>query len=601
MKLQFKLDKQDFSQWKFINCDNNEIIESSIFNHFKPQDYQLLDGDIISAVSPLSAKEDDFISSIERITNKNERNLDKICGVLQLNKNRSFGKEGKKHLYRFIPSQSNIPQMLIPYTMKNKGFNKSLKNKYAIVKFKEWSSKQRHPHGELIEVIGDTCNDIAFYKFQFHKNNLEASTREINRNIVQKLKTYNQDNERNAVLLTNDIYERYNEDIVDLRNEENIISIDPEGCIDIDDAFSCEYTDYGFIVKIHIANVALLVDFMNLWKLIENVRCSTVYLPDKKYPMIPTILSDNICSLLEKQDKLAFTCEIDVNTETQTITPKFYHSFINVERNYSYDEIDILEKRPTSYGNICLAIDSIKEIIGNQNQTHNYGVLYNMECKDSHTIIEYLMIMMNTFYGRYLYTQKTGIFRVMTENIEVQIHNTDEPDEVTEMRKIFLSQGGEYVPYNELDGKIHAYINVDYYAHITSPIRRIVDLYNMYQFLKLECSKTDNSSHLDINHEVVNQQMKDIRKAQRECYIWHNTITNPELLQKTYIGYILSVDTDNNDSNIKHYTFYIPDVKRIVSKKTSKHISIHNPVTLKFYVFENESNLTRKIQVDIVE
>lgn len=601
MKLQFNLDKQDFSQWHFIDCTENEIIGSSKFNHFKPQDYQLLDGDIITAISPLDVDEETFIASIERITRENERKLDKICGVLQLSKNRSFGKEGKKLLYRFIPSQSNIPHMLIPYSIKKQGFNKSLKNKYAIVKFKEWTQKQRHPYGELLEVIGDTCNDIAFYNFQYHSNNLEASTREINKIILQKLKSYNQDNERNASLFIEDIYQRFNNNIIDMRTQKHIVSIDPFGCKDIDDAFSCQETETGFKIQVHIANVALLMEFMDLWKNIEKGRSSTVYFPDRKYPMIPTILSDNICSLLQKRDKLAFTCEIDVNTKTNTITPSFYNSFINVERNYSYDEIDIGEKRPVSYRNTCLAIASMKEIIKSRGETQEYGVLYDMEYNDSHTVIEYLMIMMNTFYGRYLHEKKKGMFRVMKENMEIQIDGVNEPDEVTQMRKIILSRGGEYLPYQLLDSQTHAYIKVDYYAHITSPIRRIVDLYNMYQFLNLECSSFGDNTTFDIDYEFVNKQTKDIRRAQRDCYIWHNSVTDCDFLQKTYTGYILNVETDKTDDNIKYYTFYIPEVKRIVSKKTAKQMALDIPVTLKFYIFENESNLTRKIQVDIVD
>ena len=85
-------------------------------------------------------------------------------------------------------------------------------------------------------------------------------------------------------------------DVEDRRVTHNIISIDPKDSKDFDDAFSVMETKSNFILSIYISNVSMWLDCLDLWDTFTD-RVSTIYLPDRKRSMLPTILSDTLCSL----------------------------------------------------------------------------------------------------------------------------------------------------------------------------------------------------------------------------------------------------------------------------------------------------------------
>jgi exoribonuclease II len=68
-----------------------------------------------------------------------------------------------------------------------------------------------------------------------------------------------------------------------------------------------EYKIYQ--LSIYISNVTIWMDILNLWNSFSQ-RISTIYLPDKKRPMLPTILSECLCSLQENLTRIAFVMDI---------------------------------------------------------------------------------------------------------------------------------------------------------------------------------------------------------------------------------------------------------------------------------------------------
>ena len=67
----------------------------------------------------------------------------------------------------------------------------------------------------------------------------------------------------------------------------DVISIDPESSKDYDDAFGLSETDDTYIVSIYITNVSMWLDVLNVWSSFTE-RVSTIYLPDRRRPMLPT-------------------------------------------------------------------------------------------------------------------------------------------------------------------------------------------------------------------------------------------------------------------------------------------------------------------------
>ena len=82
------------------------------------------------------------------------------------------------------------------------------------------------------------------------------------------------------------------------------------------------------------------MDVLNLWNSFSR-RISTIYLPDKKRPMLPTILSDCLCSLQENVRRVAFVMDVFIK-ENDILDIKFCNAVIKVSNNYVYEDVKLL-------------------------------------------------------------------------------------------------------------------------------------------------------------------------------------------------------------------------------------------------------------------
>ena len=139
------------------------------------------------------------------------------------------------------------------------------------------------------------------------------------------------------------------------------------------------------------------MDILNLWDSFSR-RISTIYLPDKKRPMLPTILSDCLCSLQENVTRVAFVMDILIKND-EIIDIKHGNCFIKVAKNYCYEEPKLL----ADYKYNILLYASQK--LSAKNKYINNNV------RNSHDVVCYLMILMNYHTANELIKYKTGIFR----------------------------------------------------------------------------------------------------------------------------------------------------------------------------------------------
>ena len=204
------------------------------------------------------------------------------------------------------------------------------------------------------------------------------------------------------------------------------------------------------------------MEVLGLWDSFSN-RVSTIYLPDKRRPMLPTCLSECLCSLVEKQVRFAFTCEMRVTDDT-IVERKYY-----IRRSWCIKILDTMNRN--WMGSCPIKIFSAAISLKNKYRGINY-------IRGSHDIVNYLMVLMNNFCGNEMIQNKNGVYRCLVANDPLAI-----PDNLTEDATSFLqywnTNGGQYVPYsNEIR---HDIMKLHNYIHITSPIRRLVDLLNMTQ------------------------------------------------------------------------------------------------------------------------
>jgi len=491
-----------------------------------------------------------------------------IPGVLLLNGNRTYGKNetGKRVLYKCIPDNRELPAFLIPYDLKL-GFSKDVKNKYIVFKYDHWDNK--HPRGIITETLGDVNELSVYYEYKLYCRNIHDSISSFTsktRELVQK---------------NPDLYESIVSNpkfAIEKRLDVPVFSIDPCGCTDIDDAFSIKEESGVYKISIYIANVFVWMDTLGLWDQID-ARVSTIYLPDKRRTMLPTILSENLCSLLEKQNRIAFCMDVYVDSYGKNIRePEYKNVEIKVHSNFAYEEPKM---RSNKYYKLML--DVTRKMKNDVN--------------DSHNLIEYWMIYMNSMCGERLASNKNGVFRTATIS-----ENTT--SKFKQIIRDWNDVNCKYMPFS-CDANIsHQVLKINSYVHITSPIRRLVDLLNQTIFIQqMGIAEISSDAVKFINKwtqkvEYVNMKTNAIRKVQNDCGVMSLCHNNPEMLAQTYDGVVFN-KINRNDGAVG-YSVYIESLKIFSKIKIQIDLPEYSEANFKLYYFGDEYESKRKMRFQIV-
>jgi exoribonuclease R len=507
-----------------------------------------------------------------------------IAGILMLENNKTFGrtKNKKRLLYKCIPDDKQLPAFLIPYEPTIQ-FSKVHKNKFIVFKFENWD--EQHPHGIIIDTIGDVDNLDLFYEYQLHCKSLHISLIDFTNKTREQLRK--KTNEEYIQL----IIENPDFSIEDRRHISNIISIDPENSVDFDDAFSITTIDEStYKLTIYIANVYFWLETLNLWKSFSN-RVSTIYLPDRKRPMLPTILSDSLCSLQQGVSRFAFALDISIDSNGNIISFEYKNTVINVFKNYSYEEPELVYKNK----DYQLLLDITQRL--------DKGVT------DSHDVVAFWMVKMNAITGEYLASNKIGIFRhanfiqPIDTSIESQISSLD----ISSQRiiKMWNNISGQYVAYNENLSLEHDIMKIKNYIHITSPIRRLVDLLNqLWISLHLGINQNPSIDALEFldkwikNMDYLNTSMRSIRKIQTDCEVLHRCFNNPQILKDLHTGTVFDKIQKNDGSYV--YMVYLQDLKLLSRFKSYTDIENYSTHQFNIFLFEDEHSLKKKIRVQTI-
>jgi len=519
-------------------------------------------------------------TTIINILHSCARSMKVVPGVLVLHDNKTFGKKKDKFLYKCIPDDKRFPIFVVPYKIKH-GFIKAYKNKYIVFKFKSWENK--HPEGQIVNVLGDVGLLDNFYEYQLYCKSLYASIQNITKKALKKLKQKTENEYIENILRMYKLKDH---------RDKNIFSIDPEKSKDFDDAFCVENIDETTDkISIYISNVSFWMDVLDLWDSL-NQRITTIYLPDRKRPMLPSVLSDALCSLTEKDIRFAFTLEITVDRETNKIVSHEYHNaVIRVTRNLRYDTDE-----QENYPEYKYLFDIVKKM--NRRQ---FRYMDNIET--SHDVVAYLMITMNYISAKELENFKSGVFRSAKLREHKQLPEHITPD-IKKFVKNWNSFGSQYNKFENMSG--HAILDFDAYVHITSPIRRLVDLLNimvLQEKLGLNKMSEDGAKFYyywtnNGNLEYINTTMRSIRKVQNDCNLLALCTTNDELYNKQFNGFVFDKITRNDA--LYQYMVYLPEIN-MVNRYTSRfNRDNHTMQQFKIYLFNDEINLKKKIRLELV-
>lgn len=505
-----------------------------------------------------------------------------IPGILVIDNDKRFGTYKNKYLYKCIPDDKRIPVFLVPYLIKSSGFSKKVVNKYVSIKYQSWDDK--HPRGTIVNTIGDVSELSNFYEYQLYCKSLYASIQPFTKKTKEALKL-----KSHGEFIQN-IIKKHN---VEDRKDEYVFTIDPLHSKDLDDGFGIKECDNGnAIISIYISNVALWIDELKIWNSFSK-RISTIYLPDKKRPMLPTILSECLCSLLEHEDRLALCMDVTINDKGDVIDVKYKNTLINVNKNFRYEE-----KELDSNKHFKLLLERVK--------TLNRKFKYIDNIRNSHDIVTYLMILMNFISAKKCFENKCGLFRSVKVNIESSNVIPDSlPQDVSKFIKIWSSSSGQYNIFSD-QIKRHELMDFDSYIHITSPIRRLVDLLNLIEFQRtvMPITLSDSAKEFFTNWtstdsiEYINKTTRVIKKIQCSCGLLDLCTKNPSTLEKHYDGYLF--DKLERNDGLFQYVTYIPEIKMITKYISRFEINNYSKALFQLYLFNDEHSLKKKIRVNLI-
>ncbi len=411
-----------------------------------------------------------------------------------------------------LPDNPKMPvDLYIPLT----ALNGARDGEKAIAKITDWPAGATNPFGEITDVLGMPGNNdtemnaiLAEYDFplSFPKN-VEADAERISDTISQ-----------------NEISQRRDFRAI------TTFTIDPVDAKDFDDALSLRKLENGnYEIGVHIADVSHYVKPGTALDDEAIKRATSVYLVDRVIPMLPEKLSNMVCSLRPKEDKLTFSAVFEMNEDAKVLNQWFGRTIINSDRRFSYeeaqqvietgegdfsDEINLLDRLAKKLraerfkqGSIAFEKAEVKFIL---DEKGNPTGVYVKEMKDSNKLIEDFMLLANRkvaefigktekghkertfvyrihdnpsaeklqqfvgFIGKFGYSMKTSSGKETAFSMNKLMKDIHGKGEQNVIEQLAIRTMAKAVYTTENIG--HYGLAFDFYTHFTSPIRRYPDV-----------------------------------------------------------------------------------------------------------------------------
>lgn len=252
---------------------------------------------------------------IIRIT---ERTNNTIIGVYESSSNFGF----------VIPEDKRIQNdIFIPKNQKHGADD----NDVVIVEITEWPGKRRNPEGKVLEILGKKGDKGLDILTIIKKHSLPEE-------FPEKVERFTENIEDHIPKAE---YKKRK----DLR-EVRMVTIDGEDAKDLDDAVSIERLESGnYKLGVHIADVSHYVKENNPLDKEALKRATSVYLIDRVIPMLPQKLSNGICSLNPKVDRLALSCFMVIDKSGKVLEHEIVESVINTSERMTYTEVTKILKK----------------------------------------------------------------------------------------------------------------------------------------------------------------------------------------------------------------------------------------------------------------
>lgn len=470
-----------------------------------------------------------------------ERKRNEFVGILEM-----------AHNYAFVsPDDKRIPvDIFIPSGKMLKAKN----GDKVLARVTEWDGERKNPTGEVIEVLGKPGD---------HNTEMHAIIAEFGFDLK-----FPEEVEREA----QKIPEKITKDEIAKRRDFRKITtftIDPEDAKDFDDALSIQPTDDGnWEIGVHIADVSHYVTPGDLLDQEAYERGTSVYLVDRTIPMLPEKLSNGVCSLRPREEKLTFSAVFKMNDRGDVLDHWLGKTVIYSDRRFSYEEAQ--ERIETGEGDFAGEIITMNNIalILREKRFKNGAVnfeteevkfkldenfkptgIYKKVRKEAHKMIEEFMLLANR-------TVAESVHKMKSQNKpKTFVYRVHEPpsEEKLKLFNMFASRFGLSIQtnsqkaistsfnnlLNEVEGKpeqnivqsmavrsmmkayytttktSHYGLAFDYYTHFTSPIRRYPDLL-AHRLLFSYLHKGKSANEKEYEEKCKHSSQMEVQAAEAE-------------------------------------------------------------------------------------
>ena len=436
-----------------------------------------------------------------------------IVEVLEYANNQLVGRLHIDHGILFVVAENKrISQDILiakEHSLKAKG------NQVVMVEIIQQPTKSSQPIGKIIEILGDYTAPGMEIEIGLRKHNLPyVFSPEIEKLAAKFPKS----------VLKKEIMGR--KDICHLP----LVTIDGETARDFDDAIFCASEDKGYRLYVAIADVSHYVNPGDAIDQEALKRGNSVYFPRRVIPMLPEVLSNELCSLNPGKKRLCMVCEIQFQTNGNMLDYSFYPAVMYSHARLTYTKVTMMLADPkgpegreysalipylqTAYKLFKALLKARKKRGAIDFETIETQMLFNEQGKidkiepvqrtEAHRLIEECMLAANVCAADFLQRHsQTTLYRIHEDPAAEKIDGLRDF-----LREFGIQLGGENKPtakdyaqtllkiYKRPDAQLlqtvmlrslqqavysphitgHFGLAYDSYTHFTSPIRRYPDL-----------------------------------------------------------------------------------------------------------------------------
>ncbi len=236
-----------------------------------------------------------------------------FVGVLQKNKNKNFG---------FVVPDDH--KMYVDIFISEGKINEAKDGDKVQATISDWPQNSKNPFGKITKVLGKPGD----HNTEMHSILLEYDLPFEFEPEVEK------EAEQLPIKITKEEISKRRDMRKDLT-----FTIDPKDAKDFDDALSFTQLENGnYEIGVHIADVSHYLQPKTLLDDEAYKRATSVYLVDRVVPMLPEMLSNGVCSLRPKEEKLTFSAVFEINDKTQIINQWFGRTVTYSDQRFAYEE-----------------------------------------------------------------------------------------------------------------------------------------------------------------------------------------------------------------------------------------------------------------------